>query len=455
MTSSASTPAVGGRAAQPKLMSSFRRFGRSDNFQPIGSSTSSIGSRSFGKITVDCQLLFNKSKWGILEGLPGGVMYLNLNFGPPQGSRLREATITITLDEQDERLEPYSRSPPHRALHHSGAAVQVTEWYGPQTLGGEKKSANITSTTKAVPHANILGYGVGGVGHERSKKFLKESRWSFNGQLLRGKRTSTYTTLRWHLTENELDGQSFHNPKIRTAFAFEHSGQPFIMKVEIKGRLQHWHEQLQSNLKFGVDGAREGKVITLVDFDDYRRFSRGLDGIARGLPRDMEKENLQDIPMEVPDSIPGASLQQVQSPKSLPQNSGASHPQALGRASTTDDEPASAARRHGAHPTAEDYRRVLAPLSLPRPRGLDHEDGKVPALSSTSNLFDGENTTARMNGVQSSTSLSTPRTKTGENRSNSAPFISDVGGNAMLRMLWWAITQLFASITTLLESGSS
>lgn len=462
---SASTSAVGDRSPQPKLMSSFRRFGKYDRFQPIGSSTSSIGSKSFGRITIDCQLLFNKSQWGTLEGLPGGIMYLNLNFGPPQGSRLREATITITLDEQDTRLEACSRSPPLRTLHQSGAAVQVTEWYGPQTLGGTKKSANITSTTKAIPQASILGYSVGGVGHEQSKKFMKESRWSFNGQLLRGKRTSTYTTLKWHLTENELDGQSFHNPKVHTAFSFEHSGQPFLMKVEIKGRLQKWHEQLQSNLKFGVDGAREGRVITLVDFEDYQRFSRSLDGLARGLPRAMEMENLQDIPIEVPDSVPGASFQQVQPPQFLLQNY-ASHPQALGpnekqpvrrrlgQTESLSEEPENVSQRHGAFPTAEDYKCVLSLLSLPRPRGLEHENRKVSSLTSASTLFDGENATVTANGVHNSTKIDTPKTEAEESRRNAALLILNVGGNSVLNVLWCGLMQFLANILTLLDCGS-
>lgn len=445
---SASIPAVGDHTPgpQPKLMSAFRRFGRYDNFQPIGSSTSSLGSRSFGKITVDCQLLFNKSQWGILEELPGGIMYLNLAFGQPESSRLREATITITLDEQDACLEPYKRGPPIRALHHSGVAVHVTEWYGPQTLGGEKKSANITSTTKAVPQAEFLGCGLSGVGHERSKHFVKESRWSFSGQMLRGKRTSTYTTLRWHLNENALDGQSFHNPQIRTAFAFKHSGQPFLMKVEIKGRLQNWHQHLHSKLKFGVDGAREGKVVTLVDFADYEMFSRGLDGIARSLPRAMEMENLQGIPMEVPDSNPGASSQQVDSPQPLLKNY-AQELQVLGtdekrpllphsslsQARTIDKKLENTALGNVTLSTVENYRRVLPQLPLPTwPRDLEHKIG-----------------------VQDSTSIITSREKAEESQNNAAPFISNMGGNTMLSMVWWALMQLFVNITTLLESGSA
>lgn len=307
-------------------------------------------------------------------------MYLNLYFGSPHGSRLREATITITLDDQDACLEQYNRGQTLRTLHHSEAPVQVTQWYGPQALVGEKKSAIVTSQINAVPEVSAMGNIVGGVGYKSSKTFIKESRWSFHGEKMRGERTSTYTTLKWNLTERELDSPSSRNPKIHTGFAFEHSGQAFIMKVQIMGRLQHRHEQVMSKLKFGFDGAREGKVITLVDFEDYRKFSRGLDGDAEGLPRAMEMANLQSTPVEVRDSSP-VSFQQIRPPPSLQPNGGhTSLPQRLGpneqdpmllplgRATTIEERPAIAAQCHGAFPTdddrtrAEDWRRTL-PLS--------------------------------------------------------------------------------------------
>lgn len=400
-------------------------------------------------------------------------MYLNLNFGSPQGSRLREATITITLDDQDTRLESYNRGPSSRALHESGIPVQITEWYGPRALGGEKKSAIITSITKAVPEANILSYGVGGVGYEKSKTFVKESRWSFHGEKIRGGRTSAYTTLRWYLTERELHSPSSRNPKIRTAFAFEHSGQAFIMKVQIAGRLQHKHEQLMTKLKFGLDGAREGKVVTLVDFEDYTRFSRGLDAIAEGLPRDMEMANLQDIPVVVPDSIP-VSFQQLRPLQSLQPNGHASYPQALGpseahpqleasrrseqhpllphlgRASTIADEPVNAVQRRGVTPTvedralAEDWRHTLYPLSTPIPQNDGLESEKVSPAISESSFFSCENE-EKVQDCMSTNALTTTGGEESQTNLDTAPFVPNVG---VLRMqvVWGLIMQLLASI---------
>lgn len=387
-------------------------------------------------------------------------MYLNLNFGSPHGSRLREATIMITLDDQDERLERYNRGPSLRNLHHSGAPVQVTEWYGPRALVGEKKSAIITSKTKAVPEAGVLGYNVGGVGYERSKTFMKESRWSFHGEKMRGGKTSTYTTLKWCLTEKELDSASSRNPKIHTAFAFEHSGQAFIMKVQIMGRLHHRHEQLVSKLKFGLDGAREGKVVTLVDFEDYTRFSRGLDDIAKGLPRAMEMANLQDIPVEVSDSLP-VSFQQVRPLQPLQPNGHASHPQALGpneqhplvphlgRVTAIEDEPAIAAQRHGASPTAEDWRRALYSPSTPVPRDHEHENEKVSPATSAKSLFSYGNGEKVQNCISIDASTTTAG-KESQSDLDAAPFITNKGV-LRIQVVWGLIIQLSVSFLTFLN----
>lgn len=414
-------------------------------------------------------------------------MYLNLNFGSPHGSRLREATVTITLDDQDARLDRYNKAPSPRTLHHSGAPVQVTEWYGPRALGGEKKSAIITSKIKAVPEANILSYGVGGVGYERSKQFTKESRWSFHGEKIRGERTSTYTTLRWHLTERELDSTSSRSPQIHTAFAFEHSGQAFIIKVQIEGRLQHIHEQLLTKLKFGLDGAREGKVVTLVDFEDYTRFSRGLDDIAKGLPRAMEMANLENIPVELPDSIP-VSFQQDQPPQSLQPNGHASHPQALapneahpqleascpseqnnlladlGRVATLTDVPAIAAQRHEASQMAEDiaraedWRRMLYPTSSPVSPDHEHRSEDASPASSTSTFFSYENEETGQIGMDTDAlkTTTTPTTAivTGGEKSQSdldgAPSIPNMRVLSM-QAAWGLIVQLLASILDLIR----
>lgn len=481
-----------GDRPHPRLMSSFRRFGRSDSFKPVGASSTSVGSKSLGKVNIDCQFLFKESQWGTFEGRPGGIIYLNLNFGPPQNCRVQEAIVTITLDEEDPCLEPFNTTQRLRVLHESGIEAQMTPWFGPQILGGEKKFAEVTSTTKVVPEANVAGNGVGGMGHERSRAFRQEARWSFYGQLLRKKRTTTYASLRWHLNENELDGQAFHNPTFRTAFAFEHCGKPFLIKVDIEGRLEKWHHQAKSKLKFGAGGAREGKVVTLVDFEDYRRFSRDLEAIARGLPRTMEMRNLEEIPVEIRDSMPGATFHQVsptpssnsdtpgvlqthaqqQQQHNYTSNPGVSDEcdeqpllQEPGQAGNTRVEVPKIERGDGEISEAENYRRLLSALAGLNRQDIVCENTIDTASTNTSTLIDSETTTESTDattqglGNFENQKTETDQSETEQSRSRTLQTASPVDPDAVLRILgipgMLAFLQFLTSIMGFLGSGST
>ncbi|KAF3764094.1 hypothetical protein M406DRAFT_259002, partial [Cryphonectria parasitica EP155] len=268
----------------------------------MSSNHASIGSRTLGKMVIDCEFLFKKSLWGVLgdKEYPAGIIYLNLNFGPPKGCRVKSATITITLDDTDPSVSHLKYG---RNLHRTGCPVQITSWYGPRELGGQMKTVDTQATKEFVPEINVLGSGGGGVGFKSKKYFQHQARWSFNGQLLPGKDTWVYKTLRWDLSENELERQSFRSNTIRTAFAFEHSGQPFFMKVDIDGKLEGWNQQVRSKFKFGASNTKSSSITTLLDFEDYTRYKKSLDTLARSLPRDMEMANLEEIPVEVPDVI--------------------------------------------------------------------------------------------------------------------------------------------------------
>ncbi|KAG8163124.1 hypothetical protein KVR01_007602 [Diaporthe batatas] len=473
----------------PKLLSSFRRFGRADSFKPVGASSTSIGSKSLGKVNIDCQFLFKESQWGTFEGRPGGIVYLNLNFGPPQNCRVQEATVTITLDEEDPCLEPFNTTQRLSVLHESGIEAQMTPWFGPQVLGGEKKFAEVTSTTKAIPEATVIGNGGGGIGHERSKVFRQEARWSFYGQLLRKKRTATYASLRWHLNENELEGQAFHNPTFRTAFAFEHCGRPFLIKVDIEGRLEKWHHQVQSKLKFGAGGAREGKVVTLVDFEDYRRFSRDLEAIARGLPRTMEMRNLEEIPMEIQDSVPGATFYQASpapwsssGPSEMLQTT-AQHPgqqqqqtytsnseisnqfeeqpllQERGQSLSTPREVSEIEQGDGEISAAENYRRLLSAFSDPGVQEGVRENAIDTTSSDASTLMNSENSMDSANETPGSRDCDTQKTETEQSRSGFMQAVTAADQDTMLAILgipgMLAFLQFLASIMSFLGTVPS
>lgn len=292
--------------AQPRLMSGVRRFGRYEKFQDISDTPSghaSIGGKSVGKINIDCQFAFRHSKWGVLgeDESPVGVLYINLNFSPPLGCRLKSATVNITLDDDDPCLTPYRLA--RAAFTPSDTPVQITDWYGPKQLAGQARTIDKTRFKQFIPEANFMGTGGGGVGGGSETSFQQSARWLFNGQLLPGKKTRIYKTLRWDLVENELEKQPSRSNRFYTAFSFVHSGQPFLMKVDVDGRLEKWDKQVMSKLSFGnvKKKLRDTEAVTLIDFAKYSKFQQRLDDIVYGLPRAMEMKNFQEIPPVVPE----------------------------------------------------------------------------------------------------------------------------------------------------------
>ncbi|KAI8712671.1 hypothetical protein NCS52_01365800 [Fusarium sp. LHS14.1] len=286
---------------QPTLLRRFSRFESFKGFDHL-SSHASVAARSFRRMTVDCQFLFEKSQWGVLrlgnKRFPAGIIYMNLNFGPPRGCKVKSATVTVTLDEYDECLSSY-KPRPRRGYQESTCPVQITDWYGPKHLVGEEKYTEYKQTMSVAPEVHVLGSGAGGVGMSSEKAFKSSSRWSFDGQLLAGEPTGTYTKLEWTLTANELDRQSVRNRCVRTAFSFHHAGQPFLMKVEIEGQLASWKDQISSRLKF--KSKKNSNSTTLINFQEPKAFQKRLDELAWSLPRAMALENFQDIPVEIPD----------------------------------------------------------------------------------------------------------------------------------------------------------
>ncbi|KAL2193388.1 hypothetical protein P885DRAFT_64018 [Corynascus similis CBS 632.67] len=147
-------------------------------------------------------------------------------------------------------------------------------------------------------------------------------RWWFDGQLLPGEKTGMYKKLRWHFIENGVEKQPSHSNRVYTAFTFVHSGQPFLMKVDVDGRLERWDKQVMSRLRFGSvrNKVRDNQAVTLVDFVDYSKFQRRLDEIARGLPRAMEMKNFEEIPPVVPNPVTGTTFHSVSTPSSPHEN---------------------------------------------------------------------------------------------------------------------------------------
>ncbi|KAH8891713.1 hypothetical protein GQ53DRAFT_593292, partial [Thozetella sp. PMI_491] len=286
-----------------------RKFGRFDfnRFDHCTSGQASVGGASFGKVDVDCKLLFKKSKWGVLEGdRPAGIIYMDLDFHQPEGYQLVWVTVQVTLDDWgplDHSQLPQEGTDlalnPWRAHY----PVQMTQWFGPQHIVGPERVVRKTERVDLKPSVQVAGIGAGGLGKQYQTSFEVPYRWTFSGHLVRPDSkppgVNHYRKLEWTLKENDLEpGQA---NKIHTAFAFEHGGQPFLMKVLVKGGLKKLHHRLSHKVKskFGPRPNKDEDTPTTLVNSYYGR-RRPLDALAHGLRQAMEMENYERRPLELP-----------------------------------------------------------------------------------------------------------------------------------------------------------
>ncbi|KAJ0414173.1 hypothetical protein BJY00DRAFT_305777 [Aspergillus carlsbadensis] len=276
-----------------------RRFGRTyrglDNL-----TTASLCSRNVGKVRADCRLRVAKSQWGSLgaHGNPAAIIYMDLAIDQPSNCRLESAAVTVTLEEVSPSSIPCQNKP-----------LQMTDFYGPKQLSGEATKVTVTRTVHLVPQVNVMGSGGGGLGVEREKSASYNTRWTFTGGLLAGEQMSPlYRALKWELRENEANARSNRSPVIHTAFALQHSDRPFIMRIEIQGRLQSTKDRLRQKMRHmrfpSPSDSQQGRSDTLVYPNIAKPRARALDTLAMGLSSAMERENLMRVPVEIPDALP-------------------------------------------------------------------------------------------------------------------------------------------------------
>ncbi|KAI1269264.1 hypothetical protein F5Y18DRAFT_374095 [Xylariaceae sp. FL1019] len=277
-------------------------------FQLARGSAHCLGSGSIGEMDVACKFVFSRSKWGVLgsEADPGGVVYLDLLFTEPPNCQLRGATVTLTLDEYDKDLEDVDFSV-GSAMQEDNSRLPVhIVSHGPGTLAGQPTRAIEYHKMSFKPHINAGGFAeLGGMGREYGRKMIAQSQWRFTSQTQADYQGSE-TKLRWDLSENELDKHSKHSNTIHTAFAFSHSGKPFLMQVDVKGTLKSKvsnvkHTTKQTFRKFKFLPRNQANATTLINFGGKNDLYRTpLDELAQRIPQLMVQENLNMVEYDEP-----------------------------------------------------------------------------------------------------------------------------------------------------------
>lgn len=260
-----------------------------------------VGGKLIGNIQVDCRLMFNESKWGVLtsggEIHPAGIIRMDISFGQVKDYKLTWATVQVTLDGEHKGLEDFR----DRSIRASDHLVCMTHWYGPDEINGTTMPVSEQPRMQATPKISAQGIGLGGMGISNDKSFEHNVFWTFKGRLQhrqgKGSKSMTYDSLKWDLKENNFETQSSHGDKFQTAFAFVNSGQPFLMKIEIHGGLHKVSHRIKKKvggiakmIRFGGGCSKEENISTTL----VRGFTgkrQPLDEVVRSLNDEMKAKN--------------------------------------------------------------------------------------------------------------------------------------------------------------------
>ncbi|KAL7627463.1 hypothetical protein AAE478_001656 [Parahypoxylon ruwenzoriense] len=272
-----------------------RKYGKYDcgRFERLVGSGHYLSSGKIGDVEVACKFLFRESRWGVLtpDRNPGGVVYIDVAFNEPADCRLKDATVVLTLDEEDKDLRR------HFGAGNSPAKVPVhiTE-HGPRSLCGQLDEAFRVTRHSLNPWVEVGGIaGASGFEYSSEEQRVRRSQWKFSSFTMPNRLTRP-TVLKWHLVESELDDQPRHDNTFHTAFAFEHDGQPFFMQVEVGGSLEgigsHLRYKAKQKFKRFKFPAEPQIATTLVNFGGRDNpFKSPLDELAMSIPCDMNEKN--------------------------------------------------------------------------------------------------------------------------------------------------------------------
>ncbi|PYI09515.1 hypothetical protein BO78DRAFT_308414 [Aspergillus sclerotiicarbonarius CBS 121057] len=256
-------------------------------------SSASLCDVKTGKVRVDCCFLMSKTRWGELHGHPLGLMYLDLTFHQPAECKLAHATITMTF----------------RNMGRSRPGLEVTEFFGPQSLSGEKRERQVSTTLEANPKIGAATANVEGIGLSRKSAVTHASRWKFTGSrfaaepsIMKATRSSQYRQLVWHLEENELEQQAVHHSTVHTGVAFHHTLEPFYLDLQIEVKMQRWHHRIRQHL---VCPPRNRKALTRAKIDPVssKTVDPSFPQLAMDLNQAMIEKNLHPV-VEVSDPRP-------------------------------------------------------------------------------------------------------------------------------------------------------
>ncbi|CAI7663426.1 unnamed protein product [Penicillium crustosum] len=190
--------------------------------------------------------------------------------------------------------------------------LEVTEFFGPKILSGEKRERQVSTTLEVNPKVGTGGINIEGGGWSQRSDTSYASRWKFTGSRFVAEpssprdalhsRSSQYQQLVWHLDENELDNQAIHHSTVHSAVAFHHDSEPFFLDLQIEVKLHRWHHRLKQRLIYPPRSRKaytRASIHATSDIDPDPNFAE----LVSNLDHAMIDMNLHPV-VEVPGPTP-------------------------------------------------------------------------------------------------------------------------------------------------------
>lgn len=274
-------------------------YDKSGQFRPVDHPGPhiSISSATIAGCAIDCRLDVYRTEFGTFDGLPAGIIYMDIAIGTPH-KNLKSLSITVNLDDEDPNIQQAVRGTWANAFESLFRPVTMTEFYGPDTGIIRRSKVGETQNPRFHPEAEALRTGLGGIEAVENTTWSSREGWRISSHLSRSKDPRLYSGVCWEIIPNDLDAAVHASPPIHTGFLFQSGGQPFSLNVEIEGKSSKLSDRLGLIKRARVDrnSSKWGQILL---HWSNRSLHRPLDELARALPRGMNIENGLEIPLEV------------------------------------------------------------------------------------------------------------------------------------------------------------
>lgn len=274
-------------------------YDKSGQFRPVDHPGPhiSISSATIGGCAIDCRLNVYRTEFGTFEGVPAGIIYMDIAIGTPH-KNLKNLSITVDLDDKDPNIQQAVRGIWANAFESLDRPVTMTGFYGPDTGVISRSKGVETQNPRFQPEAEALRTGLGGTQVVESATRSSREGWIISSRLSPSKDPRLYRGVCWQIIPNNLDAAVHASPTIHTGFLLQGGGQPFSLKVEIEGKSSKLSDRLGLIKRARVDrnSFKWGQILLHWSNGSLHR---PLDELARALPRGMNIENGLEKTFEV------------------------------------------------------------------------------------------------------------------------------------------------------------